>query len=125
LELASTGDPRPDDEALPKLWTLQEVADRTGLNYWWLRRACAHRQIEFTKAGRLYQMTAAQVRLAIDEARMPAVPRALPALPMSLPGIPPMDMSVPAGMEDIRDEILRERARRLAGRRRRSSDSTT
>ncbi|MEV8510803.1 hypothetical protein [Dactylosporangium sp. NPDC051484] len=111
--------PVASGDLLPRLWTLEEVAAETRLSYWWLRRSCARREIEFTKAGKHYKMTAAQVAMAIEAAKMPATARRLPAPPeVSQPAMPPMDASVPMGLEDLRDEINRERKRRLAGRRR-------
>lgn len=44
--------------------TLEQVAAETDLNYWWLRRMCARREIEFTKVGRNYCLTSAQVDAA-------------------------------------------------------------
>lgn len=45
--------------------TLEQVsAADPGLNYWWLRRMCSTRQIEFTKVGKSYCLTPAQVEAA-------------------------------------------------------------
>ncbi len=44
--------------------TLAEVSERTGLNYWWLRRMCSTRQIAFTKVGREYCLTTDQITAA-------------------------------------------------------------
>ncbi|GAA2608201.1 hypothetical protein GCM10010399_43810 [Dactylosporangium fulvum] len=46
------------------LETLAEVAERTGINLWWLRRMCQQRKIAYTKNGRWYCLTSEQVEAA-------------------------------------------------------------
>lgn len=75
--------------------TLEEVAaEEAKLNYWWLRRMCARREIEFTKVGRNYCLTRAQVAAA-KQRRFEKQETALD------------------------DDITRERERRASGPRRR------
>lgn len=81
MDAAPAGDSGPELETLPRLWTLQEVAAQTGLNYWWLRRACANRRIEYTKAGKSIMLTTAQVYAAVEAAKVPKAETPQPAPP--------------------------------------------
>lgn len=58
-----------DVQKSPPLNLLQ-VAERTDLNYWWLRRMCSTRRIAFTKVGREYCLTADQITAAQAKRRI-------------------------------------------------------
>jgi hypothetical protein len=58
---------KPMTDELPKLWTLEEVADRTGFALRTLQRDCRAGRIEHVHRGRDRLMTAAQVQKLIEQ----------------------------------------------------------
>lgn len=50
--------------SVPHLQSLQEVSETTDLSYWWLRQMCSARKISFTRVGKKYFLTQAQIEAA-------------------------------------------------------------